>query len=100
MYVVKRVFQTPSHLPLLSRFRHKADGMSIPRDVQEFLDRYPRNGDDRRLSANLGFYSNYLRCRPDDLLVEEIHEQSVAGPDAPTPVFPNRIQGGMVTTTG
>ncbi|KAJ7442663.1 opioid growth factor receptor conserved region-domain-containing protein [Mycena latifolia] len=49
--------------------------MSIPRDVQEFLDNYPRNGDDRRLSANLGFYSNSQRCRPDDLLVEEIHEQ-------------------------
>ncbi|KAJ6559061.1 opioid growth factor receptor conserved region-domain-containing protein [Mycena vulgaris] len=75
MYLFKRVFQAPPHRLLLSRSRHKGSAMSIPRDVQEFLDAYPRNGDNRRLSANLGFYSNSLRCQPDDLLVEEIHKQ-------------------------
>ncbi|KAJ7211991.1 opioid growth factor receptor conserved region-domain-containing protein [Mycena pura] len=48
---------------------------SIPADVQEFLINYPRNGDDRRLSANLGFYTNTNRCQPDNLLIEEVHEQ-------------------------
>ncbi|KAJ7795600.1 opioid growth factor receptor conserved region-domain-containing protein [Mycena olivaceomarginata] len=68
MYQVKRLFQ----IKLLSQSRHT---MSIPRDVQEFLDGYPRGGNDPRQSDNLGFYSNTLRCRPDNLLVEEIHEQ-------------------------
>ncbi|KAJ7288186.1 opioid growth factor receptor conserved region-domain-containing protein [Mycena rebaudengoi] len=49
--------------------------MSVPRDVQEFLDGYPNNGNILKLSENLEFYSNTLRCRPDDLLVEEIHKQ-------------------------
>ncbi|KAF7365073.1 OGFr-N domain-containing protein [Mycena venus] len=71
MYGIKRLFQTPTRL-LLSQSRHT---MSIPRDVQEFLDGYPRGGNDPRQSANLGFYSNTLRCRPDELLVEEIHDQ-------------------------
>ncbi|KAF7346492.1 OGFr-N domain-containing protein [Mycena sanguinolenta] len=53
--------------------------MTLPRDVQEFLDGYPHGGNDPRQSANLGFYSNTLRCRPDDHLVEEIHEQCGKG---------------------
>ncbi|KAK7056921.1 hypothetical protein VNI00_002639 [Paramarasmius palmivorus] len=48
---------------------------AVPRDVQEFLDRYPSGGNDKSRSANLKFYTNQLRCRPDNLLVEEIHEQ-------------------------
>ncbi|ESK95740.1 opioid growth factor receptor-like 1-like [Moniliophthora roreri MCA 2997] len=48
---------------------------TIPRDVQEFLYRYPNGGDDRSQSANLKFYTNKLRCRPDNLLIEEIHDQ-------------------------
>ncbi|EDR13275.1 uncharacterized protein LACBIDRAFT_308954 [Laccaria bicolor S238N-H82] len=48
---------------------------SIPRDVQEFLDNYPRDGDDPTRSENLQFYSNELRCRPDRCLIEEIHDQ-------------------------
>jgi hypothetical protein len=49
--------------------------MPVPRDVQEFLDGYPNSGNILKLSENLEFYSNTLRCRPDDLLVEEIHKQ-------------------------
>ncbi|TFK40540.1 opioid growth factor receptor conserved region-domain-containing protein [Crucibulum laeve] len=49
--------------------------MSIPRDVQLFLDRYPSSQDDADVSANLKFYANQLRCRPDDKLIEEIHDQ-------------------------
>jgi len=49
--------------------------MSIPHDVKEFLDDYPDNDNDISSSANLDFYSNTLRCSPDNRLVEEIHEQ-------------------------
>jgi hypothetical protein len=48
---------------------------SIPRDVREFLDNYPRDGDDPTRSENLQFYSNELRCRPDRCLIEEIHDR-------------------------
>ncbi|KAF5360298.1 hypothetical protein D9758_009164 [Tetrapyrgos nigripes] len=48
---------------------------SIPRDVQEFLDEYPDGSDNKSLKANLEFYSNKRRCRPDNLLIDEIHEQ-------------------------
>ncbi|KZT09395.1 uncharacterized protein LAESUDRAFT_723156 [Laetiporus sulphureus 93-53] len=58
--------RNPSKIPLSS---------SIPRDVREFLDDYPGTTDDGSLDANLRFYSNKLRCRPDNLLIEEIHEQ-------------------------
>jgi len=47
----------------------------VPRDIQEFLDDYPDNTDDASSSANLLFYSNKRRCRPDNLLVDELHEQ-------------------------
>ncbi|KAJ6621887.1 opioid growth factor receptor conserved region-domain-containing protein [Mycena sp. CBHHK59/15] len=73
MNVVKRVWQNTFQTPTLFSRRHTT--MSVPRDIQEFLDGYPRNGNDRELYANLGFYSNTVRCRPDNLLVEEIHEQ-------------------------
>ncbi|KDQ62508.1 hypothetical protein JAAARDRAFT_170933 [Jaapia argillacea MUCL 33604] len=49
--------------------------MSIPRDVHEFLDGYPSQGDDPTSSANLAFYSNKRRCQPDNLLIDEIHER-------------------------
>jgi len=49
--------------------------MSIPRDVQEFLDEYPDIVDDPTSRANLDFYSNNLRCQPDDRTIEEIHER-------------------------
>ncbi|KAJ6508610.1 opioid growth factor receptor conserved region-domain-containing protein [Mycena sanguinolenta] len=67
---------------LLSPFRQSRLAMRpmpLPRDVQEFLDGYPHGGNDPRQSANLGFYSNTLRCQPDDHLVEEIHEQWQGG---------------------
>ena len=47
----------------------------IPYDVQEFLDRYPGVDDDPTLTANLDFYSNTLRCRPDNCTIEEIHKE-------------------------
>lgn len=47
---------------------------SIPRDVLEFLEDYPHNGGgDPNCSANLMFYSNKLRCRPDGLFIDEMH---------------------------
>lgn len=45
--------------------------MSIPRDVQQFLDRYPdveRTDSD----SNLRFYSNSTPCEPDGVLIEDI----------------------------
>src|ERR1700761_6545088 len=50
---------------------------SLPRDIQEFLAGYPELDDDNRLNANFAFYSNTLRCRPDDLLIDEIHDWQV-----------------------
>ncbi|KAG6918768.1 hypothetical protein DXG01_011959 [Tephrocybe rancida] len=49
--------------------------MSIPLDVKEFLENYPDNDDDPKASVNLEFYSNLRRCRPDNRLIDEIHEQ-------------------------
>ncbi|TFL01788.1 opioid growth factor receptor conserved region-domain-containing protein [Pterulicium gracile] len=50
---------------------------SIPNDVQEFLDGYPDVPDDKRKSANLKFYSNEQRCSPDNMLIDEIHDDWV-----------------------
>lgn len=47
----------------------------IPRDVREFLDGYPDNEDDGTLSANLEFYRNERRCKPDNCLIDEIHDK-------------------------
>ncbi|KAI0826788.1 opioid growth factor receptor conserved region-domain-containing protein [Trametes gibbosa] len=49
--------------------------MSLPADVREFLEGYPGAENDHRLTANLGFYTNNLRCKPDNLLINELHEQ-------------------------
>jgi hypothetical protein len=49
--------------------------MSIPHDVQEFLDGYPDVEDDPTSSANLEFYSNTIRSRPDNCTIEEIHRE-------------------------
>ncbi|KAG5735999.1 Opioid growth factor receptor-like protein 1 [Termitomyces sp. T112] len=49
--------------------------MSIPRDIREFLENYPDNVDDPEASANFEFYSNVRRCRPDNRLIDEIHQQ-------------------------
>ncbi|KAI1794880.1 opioid growth factor receptor conserved domain-containing protein [Ganoderma leucocontextum] len=49
--------------------------MSLPRDVREFLDNYPNLPDDPSMKSNLEFYSNIERCRPDNLLIDELHEQ-------------------------
>jgi hypothetical protein len=43
--------------------------------IQQFLDGYPDEGDDPSLSANLLFYSDRLRCQPDELKITEIHQQ-------------------------
>ncbi|KAH9933202.1 opioid growth factor receptor conserved region-domain-containing protein [Epithele typhae] len=47
----------------------------VPRDVREFLNGYPDSTDDSSLNANLEFYLNMRRCRPDRLLIDELHEQ-------------------------
>jgi len=49
--------------------------MPLPRDIQDFLEGYPRVKDDASLSANLDFYSNNLSCQPDNLWVVEIHDR-------------------------
>ncbi|KDR82797.1 hypothetical protein GALMADRAFT_238346 [Galerina marginata CBS 339.88] len=49
--------------------------MSVPRDVQEFLDEYPGVKDDPSSKANLEFYSNNRRSRPDNRTIDEIHEK-------------------------
>ncbi|KAF8964353.1 opioid growth factor receptor conserved region-domain-containing protein [Flammula alnicola] len=49
--------------------------MSIPRDVQEFLDEYPDVRDDPSARENLEFYSNNIRCRPDGRTISEIHKK-------------------------
>jgi len=68
-----------SHLPrataVFGNNRARPAVMSIPRDVQEFIDNYPGVDEDTDASENLSFYSNTLRCRPDNKLVDEIHEQ-------------------------
>jgi hypothetical protein len=49
------------------------DKMSgLPRDVQAFLAAYPGQGDDGKRDNAL-FYTNRLRCRPDSLLIDELH---------------------------
>ena len=51
---------------------------SIPPDVVAFIEGYPahvQQGDDLDFNDNLNFYSNKLRCRPDGLLVDELHER-------------------------
>ncbi|KAH9936620.1 opioid growth factor receptor conserved region-domain-containing protein [Fomitopsis serialis] len=48
---------------------------SIPRDVREFLEDYPDNSDNPSFSDNLRFYSNKLRCRPDNLYIDDLHKQ-------------------------
>jgi hypothetical protein len=47
---------------------------NIPRDVKEFLDGYPRGGNDPSQRRNLRFYSNEERCQPDNLLIDDLHE--------------------------
>ncbi len=49
--------------------------MSLPRDITEFLEGYPDISDDPHLNANLEFYTNKGRCKPDNLLIDELHEQ-------------------------
>ena len=49
--------------------------MSIPRDVQEFLDGYPGVDDDPAYRENFEFYSNDIRCIPDNRTIQEIHER-------------------------
>jgi len=52
-----------------------AKSMSIPRDVKEFLDGYPGVHDDPSCRENFEFYSNDIRCIPDDRTIQEIHER-------------------------
>ncbi|KAI0755220.1 opioid growth factor receptor conserved region-domain-containing protein [Daedaleopsis nitida] len=48
---------------------------SLPGDVREFLEGYPRIDDEPDLNANLEFYKNTRRCQPDDLLIDQLHER-------------------------
>ncbi|KAI8978764.1 opioid growth factor receptor conserved region-domain-containing protein [Trametes punicea] len=61
---------SPSH-PV----RSFASAMALPQDIREFLEGYPDVPDDPRLNANVEFYSNRRRCRPDNLLIDELHQQ-------------------------
>jgi len=67
-----------SHLPKATASgnnRARSAVISIPQDVQEFIDNYPAIDEDTNASENLAFYSNTLRCRPDNHLIDEIHKQ-------------------------
>lgn len=55
--------------------RRLASTMSLPGDVREFLEGYPRIPDEPSLNANLEFYKNVRRCKPDNLLIDTLHEQ-------------------------
>ncbi|KAK0188039.1 opioid growth factor receptor conserved region-domain-containing protein [Armillaria mellea] len=48
---------------------------NIPRDVLDFLTDYPSNSNNLSQSDNLLFYQNKLRCRPDRLTIDELHER-------------------------
>jgi len=77
--VYGRMTRWISHLPrttaVFGSNRAGSAVMLIPRDVQEFIDNYPGVDEDADASENLAFYSNTLRCRPDNKLVDEIHKQ-------------------------
>lgn len=47
----------------------------LPRDILQFLQRYPDVEDDPTDQRNLQFYKNQTRCQPDELLIDEIHER-------------------------
>lgn len=66
-----------SHFLRSLKARRSISIMSIPRDVQEFLDGYPSSVNDASRTANIDFYQNQARCRPDRMLIEEIHDQYV-----------------------
>lgn len=75
---------------------------SIPRDVQEFLDNYPDVGDDPLANANLAFYSNKIRCEPDAVTIEQIHEEWVISDILGVKICPHKccplFLGGFWTT--
>ena len=49
---------------------------TLPRDIRAFLEDYPNNeGDRKSATANLEFYLDKRRCKPDGMLVSEIHEK-------------------------
>lgn len=47
----------------------------IPRDILSFWNEYPNEEDDPSEKRNLQFYQNILRCQPDRLLIDELHER-------------------------
>lgn len=51
--------------------------MNIPDDVRSFLEGYPGASNKTSLDANLRFYKNEGRCRPDNLLVEQLQDECV-----------------------
>lgn len=64
---------------------------TVPRDVALFLEEYPHGGDIKSQSANLEFYTLKRRCRPDNLLVDEIHSKYVLRwwvPELSSPRYP------------
>ena len=69
-----RFFRSLSAL-VLDPFTSRFQSMSIPRDVQEFLDGYPGVEDDPTWRENFEFYSNDIRCIPDNRTIAEIHER-------------------------
>jgi hypothetical protein len=76
--VTRRVLIASHNKPFPSGINNqsiRALSMSIPRDVREFIDAYPSIGDNLEATENVGFYSNTVRCRPDQKTVDEIHEQ-------------------------
>lgn len=75
--MISRLSRILPRTPLKTPSRRFNAFMLIPRDVQEFLDGYPDNVNDASCTANLDFYRNETRCRPDRMLISEIYEQYV-----------------------
>ncbi|CEL62492.1 hypothetical protein RSOLAG1IB_04848 [Rhizoctonia solani AG-1 IB] len=76
-YLVSRTFRSIAlRLPQVKLCISMSQFSSIPYDVQDFLDGYLNEALNARAGKqNLGFYSNKLKCRPDELLVEELLEK-------------------------
>lgn len=50
-------------------------GVELPNDIQLFLARYNDREDNPGAQDNLQFYANLVPCRPDGLLIDEIHQR-------------------------
>jgi hypothetical protein len=48
---------------------------TLPADIRTFLAEYPEAKDHTSQRANIEFYENKKKCRPDKKLISEIHDE-------------------------